>query len=320
MVEEPLRPYFLRRDALSVQANCLRSGNRLVIPEIFRLHILKDMHLGHPGVVRMKSIARSYVWWPGIDDQIEVALKKCQHCLAHKSQPPKLISPWSPPEVPWSRVHIDFAGPVKGHIYFLAIDAFSKWPEVNKVHTTSSQAAIGALTSMIARFGIMDLIVSDNATAFTSFEFQQFCKRFAIRHITPAPYHPNTNGEVERLVQSCKNACDGTTDWLERWLFSYRTTQHATTKVPPAEIMLNYHPRTLLSIIAHQPTIAASRASPNPKRKFVIDDKVLVAATPNKQAMPGVIAGTLGSVMYQVRVGEKMLVRHVDQLKKIEDE
>ena len=97
-------------------------------------------------------------------------------------------------------------------------------------------------------------LVSDNGTQFTSKEFQIFLN--GIKHIRSAPYHPATNGEAERFVQTFKRALKAAksdqgslVDKLYRFLLSYRSTPHSTTGVSPADLFLNRPLRTRLSII-----------------------------------------------------------------------
>jgi hypothetical protein len=60
----------------------------------------------------MKAVARSYVWWPGIDSQIEQTVKCCDGCqLTQKMPQVAPLHPWEWPSAPWERVHVDFAGP-----------------------------------------------------------------------------------------------------------------------------------------------------------------------------------------------------------------
>ena len=75
-----------------------------------------------------KGRARGYVWWPNMDRELEDAVKKCQQCQLHQKAPAEApLHPWEWPGQPWSRVHIDYAGPYKGHMYLVVIDAHSKW-------------------------------------------------------------------------------------------------------------------------------------------------------------------------------------------------
>ena len=70
------------------------------------------LHEGHPGISRMKGIARSVVWWAGLSQNIEEVVKDCTQCQQHQKAPaPAPLHPWEWPDGPWSRLHIDHAGP-----------------------------------------------------------------------------------------------------------------------------------------------------------------------------------------------------------------
>jgi len=72
--EEALKPYFARREELSVNAGWLLWGSRVLIPPQRREEVLNILDESHPGIVRMKSQARSYVWWPKMDSRFEAVL------------------------------------------------------------------------------------------------------------------------------------------------------------------------------------------------------------------------------------------------------
>ena len=78
------RPFLTRRNELMVEEGCLLWGFRVVIPQSLRQKLLQELHKDHPGVTRMKSVARSYMWWPGLDKDIEKLAKSCTACLAMK--------------------------------------------------------------------------------------------------------------------------------------------------------------------------------------------------------------------------------------------
>ena len=70
--DHDLKPYFTRKHELSVEQGCLMWGLRTVITPSLRQTILTELHERHPGIARMKSIARSHVWWPKIYQEIEM--------------------------------------------------------------------------------------------------------------------------------------------------------------------------------------------------------------------------------------------------------
>ena len=81
-----------------------------MIHEKLRQEVMEELHKDHPGVVRMKSLARSHVWWPDIDKAIEECVKACQACQSSKNSPAKApLHPWAW-ACTWERIHVDFAG------------------------------------------------------------------------------------------------------------------------------------------------------------------------------------------------------------------
>ncbi|KAK3697326.1 hypothetical protein QZH41_004724 [Actinostola sp. cb2023] len=64
------KPFFTRKNELSVEQGCLLWGNLVVIPTTLRSNILLDLHSEHLGIVRMKSLARQHFWWPKLDAAI----------------------------------------------------------------------------------------------------------------------------------------------------------------------------------------------------------------------------------------------------------
>ena len=123
----------------------------------------------------MKSIARMQVWWPNVDDAIEDLAKSCDSCARVKDNPPAAPThQWPWPSKPWSRLHVDFADPFLNKMFFVLVDARSKWPEVGvlNVGDTTSTTVIKLLEDSFARHGLPDQLVSDNGPQFVSSEFQ----------------------------------------------------------------------------------------------------------------------------------------------------
>ena len=64
------------------------------------------------------------------------------------------LQPWAWPAKPWQRIHVDFAGPFLGKMFFLVVDAHSKWPEVYEMPSTTSSATIRVLCHLFASYGL----------------------------------------------------------------------------------------------------------------------------------------------------------------------
>ena len=185
--EEGLKPYFIRRDELSVHAGRLLWGARVIVPLKGREKVLNILHDTHPGIVRMKSLARSYVWWPKMDTNLEEKVKSCATCQSHQKSPP--CSPSHPSEWlgrPWSRMHVDYAGPFMGKMFLLIIDAHSKWMDIHGVNSATSSVIIDKMRSTFASHGLPEIVVSDNGSNFVSSEFKSFLQKNGIKHITSA--------------------------------------------------------------------------------------------------------------------------------------
>ena len=201
---EEIKPYFLKRNDITAEEGCLLWGIRVIIPRCFHEQVLTELHAGHPGVVRMKSLARLHVWWPHVDESVAHVVRNCSNCQSTRNRPTALLYSWAWPSAPWQRLHIDFAGPFMGKMFLLVIDSNSKWLEVELIPSTTSEATTEKLREMFARYGIPEQLVSDNGPQFTSHEFAEFMKRNGIKHILVAPYHPRSNGQAERFVQTFK--------------------------------------------------------------------------------------------------------------------
>ena len=134
--KDDLSVLFSHRSELSIDSGCLLWGLRVVIPHVLRSRVLSMLHDGHPGMTAMKQLARGVVWWPGLDGQIEDCVRACQVCQSERGKVPDVpLSPWIFPNEPWKRIHVDFAGPVKGKF------CWSSWMRIPSGWMYISQAA-----------------------------------------------------------------------------------------------------------------------------------------------------------------------------------
>ena len=248
-----LKALWNRRDELSHELGCLTWGARVIIPVKLRDTVMNILHAMHIGVAGIKSLARSYVYWPRIDTHIEDTARTCETCAKHGKNLTKIVNhPWAKTSAPFERVHADFAGPFLGSMWLLLVDTYSKWPEIIQMNmNTTSSATIRAFRSIFSRTGLPICLVTDNGPQFISEETERYLKSCGIKHVTVPTYSPKSNGMCERLVQTFKSALKKMSETsrdvaknLYDFLLTYRNTPHSATGQTPAVLAFN---RTLRS-------------------------------------------------------------------------
>ena len=330
--QSELTPYYGKRNELSFYDGCLLWGCRVVIPKPYQEAVLAQLHEGHQGIVRTKSLARMYAWWPGIDRDVDRTVRQCVTCQKSRPEPPDApLHPWSWPSRPWARLHLDYAGPVEGKMVLVMVDAHSKWIEA--VHTTSatSAAVMEVCRERFAQFGLPETVVTDNGSCFVGAEFEAFLKMNGIQHITTAPYHPASNGLAERAVQVVKAGLkrnqQGTfRSRLSKTVATHRLTPHATTGLTPCELLLGRRIRTRLDFLRPNAADKVERQQARQKlnhdnrsklRRFSEGDNVWVRNLPSGDKwISGVVLQAHGNVSYSVRLeGGRVRKCHIDQLR-----
>lgn len=331
-VDIDLRPYFQRQTELTIENDIIMWGHRIVVPQTLRQPLLKELHCGHLGIVKMKAMARSYFWWPGLDSDIENLVNGCSPCLSVRQSPNKCnLHVWEYPKNVWERLHVDFLGPINNKLYLVIVDAHSKWLEVEEVSSTSASQTISKLTTLFARFGLPQQLVSDNGPPFTSGEFKSFLKSNGIRQTLSPPFHPATNGLAENSVKNVKKRIkvalmnnDNVNLALSKFLLAYRNSVHSTTNETPAKLMFNRPLRTKLDLI--RPNIH-SHVTDKQNKQIVnyggSKTRVLYEGQPvivrdyrgRNKWIEGVIIKTLSAVSYLVRLkNDAIWKRHIDQI------
>ena len=326
-----VEPYFQRKLELSSEDGCILWGTRVLIPKEGQQYLLDSLHDSHSGVSRMKSYARSYFWWPGLDQDIENVAQGCQSCLENRKAPPlSPLQPWEYPDQPWSRIHVDHAGPFMNHLFLVVVDAYSKWLEVIPVSSTSSSITIEKLRQLFACHGLPKRLVSDNGTAFTSQEFTNFLQQNGISHSKSPPFHPASNGLAERAVQTFKNALKRMKSGsiytkLSRFLLTYRTTPHTTTGVSPAEMLMGRKLRVKFDLLRPDFRSKVMEKQIDQKhyhdqrakvRNFTEGDKVYVRNySHGPKWLSGTITDKTGPLSFVIRLSDGRVVRrHSDQI------
>ncbi|XP_055584998.1 uncharacterized protein K02A2.6-like [Uranotaenia lowii] len=188
--------------------------------------------------------------------------------------------------------------------YLVIVDSYSKWPEMFQTRLTTAAATIRFLLETFARFGIPETLITDNGTQFCSSEFKKMCEQLGIIHIRTAPYHPQSNGQAERFVDTLKRylrkIVEGeevpSAEALQTFLQVYRSTPSETLAGKSrAEEMMGRSMRTTLDLL--KPPVF------NNKWKWI----------------PGTVIEVIGGVNFNVlldyQTGWRKLIRsHVNQL------
>ena len=322
--DEPLSLEF------TIGRGMLFRGDRIYVPKILRDKILQELHLTHPGISKMKRLARRYVYWPSIDSDIEKLVKSCKNCTLNQTSPKKAPAhKWEIPDKNFDRVHIDHAGPRNGYYFIILVDAKSKWPEIRierKAPTTIS--TINLLEEIFTSHGYPQTLVSDNASIFSEKNetFKNYCKARGIFHCFTAPNKPSTNGLAEKYVQILKSKLQkmegepGNVEAkVQQILLQFRATPLVDGR-SPAERYLNRPIRIRLDAIRPFTPKKSVTQTQNflPVRSFQVGNTVIARTfRGNKPAWDqGVILRKFGRLHYLVRLeNNHVFKRHIDQLR-----
>ena len=182
--------------------------------------VLSEYHdsllAGHQGFVRTYAAIREKYYWPRMWKSVEEYTKTCYPCQTasnYRPRPPPLgkFPPFSEPCI-WSRVHIDFLGPLreakgKEKYILLVVDAFSKWPEAFALQSCDAVTVARVLYNEIfTRYGAPSVLISDRAQNFMSKLVQALCAIFGVKRNFCTPYHPAANSAVERVNSQINRA------------------------------------------------------------------------------------------------------------------
>lgn len=339
---DDFKPYKAKSSELSVESGCVMWGYRTIIPSKLQKEVLLALHSSHMGIVKTKALARSYVYWPKMDKDIEIMINSCEPCQLLQASPEKSsLIPWTPTTSAWKRIHIDFAGPINGFQLFIIIDSYSKWVEVFKTKDTTSSFVVNKLREVFCRFGIVDILVSDNGRQFTSAEFKEFIVQNGINHILTAPGHPSTNGQAENFVKTLKKSLLSNIKQcksinfdvvLNKFLFDYRITKHCTTDQTPMKLMLGREAKSRFSlmkppivtdIIQQKQQTAIRNFRGKRDKSFSLGQNVYVRnyQNPNKDSWsPAIIKRKIGPRNYTCLLihENRSIKRHLDQIRDVQ--
>jgi transposase InsO family protein len=279
------KQYFIKNDLLMRRLNpsvpYVPQGElRRTILKIYHDTAANGAHFGRDKILHK---IRTRYFWPSMYKDIDNYIKSCILCAQYnprRQKPPGTLRPIKPPEGVWQLVAMDFHGPItptsqRGNKYIISLtDVLSKFVVTKAVRDNTAQTAVRFLKEdVITKFGTPRCILTDNGTHFTSSMMNELIKHVGATHLYSTPYHPQTNGQVERYnsTMDAKIAALSNfrkTDWddqLSFVTFNYNTSIHSSTKQVPFEMMYG---RTPILPFDHQDTHVTLSYDPGYSKKL----------------------------------------------------
>ena len=219
----------------------------LVLARSFRQRVLEAAHdgMGHQSIKKVLAMLYRNFTWPNVYADASAYIRQCVTCQLHRKAKPTRapMVPMPVLSVPFEVVAIDLVGPFprsrKGFKYLLtAICLASRYPEAELLSTVEAAEVVEKLVEILSRHGWPRQIFSDQGSQFTGSLMKGLCARTGIETVQTTPFHPQTNGVVERfhwtLVPMLRKAVDKQLDWplhLPLCLFSIRSSPNRSTSL-----------------------------------------------------------------------------------------
>lgn len=244
------------------------SDEQLVAPTEARELIMTLGHsipwAGHLG--KHKTVARisRHFYWPGLQRDVANFCKTCPQCQQTSARgPPRVpLQPLPIVGVPFERLGMDIVGPLErsksGNRYMLVIsDYATRYPEVFPLKNIRARSVAFSLVQLFSRVGFPQEILTDQGSNFMSTLLKQVYQLLGIKPLRTTPYHPQTDGLVERLNQTLKQMLRRFVDetgsnwdqWLPYLLFAYREVPQASTGFSPFELLYGRDVRGPLALL-----------------------------------------------------------------------
>ena len=217
---------------------------------------MKDIHVGHQGVTRCQQRARSTIYWPNIDRDIEQHVQYCDQCQRHQaSQPTEQRMPVASelPNIAWHTLSTDLFM-LNGDTYLIIADYMSKYPIIERLGRDTTSQAVARITSKyISLFGVPHSIISDNGPQFIGQPYQQLMRKLDIAHVTSSPHHSRSHGLIERTIRTVKSLMKKESHDTDFALLILRTTPIGPQLPSPAEVMFGRQVKSNLPLQVKSP-------------------------------------------------------------------
>ena len=258
---------------------------QVIVPKKARRSILYACHdmktSGHLGVTKTVSKIKQKFYWPGLQSDVRSYIAGCDACSKRKGPIPSKRAPMQIVRsgFPMERIAIDILGELhetpRGNKYIVVIgDYFTKWTEALPIPNMEACTVAKVLVeNVLCRFGIPQVIHSDQGRQFESNLFQEMCKLLGIHKTRTTPYHPQSDGMVERFNRTLAAmlsayVSENHRDWDEQLPYvtmAYRSTEHETTGMSPNMLMFGREVSTPLDLVYELPNLS----KPIPSNQWV---------------------------------------------------
>ncbi len=236
-----------------------KEGKRLQVIRRWEMEGVLYMMHDHPisahfGVKATYEKIKERYYWKGIKEDVKVYVKSCNKCQKRNKPKGKNELHSIEAKEPFYMVGIDFVGPLpiteKGNKYIIvAMDYFTKWPEAKAVkEATAKEVSTFILEEIICRHGCPKRILSDRGSHFNNEMIKELMGKFKIKHGFSTPYHPKTNGLMERFNKTLKESLAKLKE-DENWdkmiaptLFAYRSKIQESVKIEPFYLVYGRKP------------------------------------------------------------------------------
>ena len=250
-VDPDLQEYWNFRNELCICDGHLLKGDRLITPYALRPEMVDKIHSSHLGMEKCLNRARDCLFWPGITEQIQDKVAKCQVCNRYRNKQVKEpLIPHQVPDRPWQILAADMFVLGKDK-YLLLVDYYSKYFELIRVTDSTSNTVVNVLQQHLARYGLPEILYTDNGPEFASKEFFNFVRKYQFQHVTSSPTFPQSNGFVERTIQTAKKllkkACDDGSD-PHLAILEFRNTPIQGVALSPMQLLMGRRAKTLIPI------------------------------------------------------------------------
>ncbi len=239
----------------------------IVVPKEFRLRILEMAHerCGHLSGGKVAKLVGRYFLWPGMVKDIEGHCSSCQVCQVRSKSRPSRAPVVERPVLtePFESVAVDLVGPLpkgKGGCRFLLtyICMATRWPEAIPLRSVTARSVAEGLWSIFSRTAIPEVLLSDQGSQFCGRVIRQLCQLLGIEKLRTSPYHPQSNGMIERMhgtLKSVLGKCiEDKVDWVGQVplaLYVLRQMPHSDSEFSPFDLVFGFRVRTPLDALYH---------------------------------------------------------------------